>query len=149
MPLNYSFPGISPPQSLRNYKDDSDVIARRELRKSWNTAFASGKYNDHYRACTPFRAVTNSGDFLNRVHYTCGGSQPSNAFKPGLGRLFGSLLSKCDNTGVPAANANVKYVTDSSEYTKYRRQSTFNKNYNDESFGGYNNSAYVDLMRVR
>ena len=149
MVLNYSFPGISPPQSLRNYKDDSDVIARRELRKSWNTQYASGVVGDYHRACTPFRAVTNSGDFLNRVNYICGGSQPRDAFKPGIRRLFGSLLSNCDTTGVPASNANIKFVTDSSDYTKYKRQATFNKNYNDMSFGGYNNSAYTDLMRVR
>jgi hypothetical protein len=69
--------------------------------------------------------------------------------KVGLGRRFGSILSKCDVTGIPASNTNVKYVPDSSDYIKYKRQSAYNRNYDDVSFGGYNNSAYVDLMRVR
>jgi hypothetical protein len=144
-----SFQGISPKQSVLNYKDNSITIMRRELRKAWNTSYARGEVNGYKRQIGPFRAVTNSGDFLSRENYVCGGSEPSNGMKVGLGRRFGSILSKCDGTGIPASNTNVKYVPDSSDYIKYKRQSAYNRNYDDVSFGGYNNSAYVDLMRVR
>ena len=144
-----SFKGISPQQTLLNYKDNSMPIMRRELRKVWNTAYATGEYNGQKRAIGPFRAVMNSGDFLSRQNYVCGGSQPSDGMKTGLGKRFGSMLSNCDGTGVPASNTNVKFVPDSSDYIKYKRQAAYNKNYNDVAFGGYNNAAYVDIMRVR
>ena len=144
-----SFKGISPQQTLLNYKDNSMPIMRRELRRVWNNDFSSGTYNGHKRAIGPFRAVMNSGDFLSRKDYVCGGSQPSDAMKTGLGKRFGSMLSNCDTTGVPASNTNVKFVPDASDYIKYKRQVAYNNNYNDHSFGGYNNSAYVDIMRVR
>jgi hypothetical protein len=47
----------------------------------------------------------------------------------------------CDNTGVPASACNVKYVYDSSDYIRYKKQSSFVKNYNDISYGGDNNFA--------
>ena len=49
--------------------------------------------------------------------------------------------------GVPASNTNVKYVPDASDYIKYKRQAAYNKNYNDVTYGGYNNAAYVTMMR--
>ena len=101
------------------------------------------------RIITPFRAVNNSGDFLARKNYSSGGPNPTNASKPGYGRLIGRLWTNTDNTGVPASSCNVKYVADSSEYSKFRRQQANNRNYNDLSQGGYNNSSYDALMRVR
>ena len=97
----------------------------------------------------PFRLVKDSGDFLSRKDYVCGGSNPSNAMKPGIGRRFGSLISQCDSTNIPGSYTNVKYVPDSSEYTRFKKQQAYNRNYNDLAFGGYNNSAYVDIMRIR
>ena len=147
--LGGPFNGYSPIQSISNYKNDSDVTVRRELRKAWNTSYAGGVVNNQNRIVTPFRAVTNSGDFLSRTNYVCGGPNPGALSKGGIHFRFGSIISNCDNTGVPASSCNVKFVADSSDYTKYRRQQAFNHNYNDSKFGGYNNSAYVDLMRVR
>lgn len=144
-----SFKGISPQQTVLNYKDNSMPIMRRELRKAWNTSYATGVVNGHKRAIGPFRAVMNSGDFLSRQNYVCGGSNPSNGMKTGLGHRFGSIVSNCDGTGVPASNTNVKFVPDSSDYTKYKRQAAYNQNYDDVTYGGYNNSAYVDIMRIR
>lgn len=142
-----SFKGISPQQTVLNYKDNSMPIMRRELRKAWNTSYATGEFNGYKRRIGPFRAVTNSGDFLGRQHYVCGGSNPSDAMKTGLGNRFGSILDKCDKTNVPASNTNVKYVPDASDYIKYKRQAAYSKNYNDVTYGGYNNSAYVTMMR--
>jgi hypothetical protein len=141
--------GHSPQQTVLNYKDGSITAMRSVLRRGWNTQFAQKTMNGKTAIQTPFRLVNNSGDFLSRKDYVCGGSNPSNAMKPGIGRRFGSLISQCDSTNIPGSYTNVKYVPDSSEYTRFKKQQAYNRNYNDLAFGGYNNSAYVDIMRIR
>ena len=142
--------GHSPQQTLLNYKDSTITSMRGVLRRGWNTQYAAaGKVQGLERIQTPFRAVNNSGDYLSRKNYQCGDSSPSDAMKAGKGRRFGSMIDKCDGTNIPSSTCNVKWVADSSDYTKFRKQQAHNRNYNDLTFGGYNNAAYVDLMRVR
>jgi hypothetical protein len=147
--LGGPYRGYSPQQSLSNYKDSSNVIARKELVKAWNTSYATGKVNGYKRIITPFRAVTNTGDFLSRTNYTCGGPNPANNTKTGYKISLGGIINNCDNTNVPSSSCNVKFVPDSSDYTKYRRQKAVNQNFNDLKNGGYNNAAYVPLHKVR
>ena len=125
------------------------MISRRIVRDSWNTAYATGTFNGKKRAIGPFRAVNSLGDFLNRQNYSCGGSNQVNADKPGWKGHIGSIIQNCDTSGVPATIGNNKFVPDSSDYTKYKRYAAMNRNYNDLSNGGYNNSSYVPLMAVR
>ena len=147
--LGGPFQGFSSKQTITNYKTSELTGMRRVLRMGWNTAYATGTVNGNARRITPFRAVNNSGDFLSRKNYSSGGPNPTNASRPGYSRLIGSMFSNPDNSGVPASSCNVKFVADSSEYTKFRKQRANNTNYNDASQGGYNNSAYTALMRVR
>lgn len=45
---------------------------------------------------------------------------------------------------------NLKYVNDSSNYIRYRKQNALLKNYNDSSFGGDNHNASASsLMNLR
>lgn len=128
---------------------------RFTLRQAWNGKAASGTVNGITVAATPFRAVNNAGDLLNRVDYTSGGSNQVNTGRIKLAAngsarfLGGSIFAKLDGTGVPSANTNVKWVYDGSDYTKFKKQQTANKNYNDSSYGGSNNGSFVPLMRVR
>jgi hypothetical protein len=147
--LGGPFRGFSSKQTITNYKTTELVNARSVLRNAWNTPYATGTYNEKARVITPFRAVNNSGDFLSRQNYSSGGPNPTNASKPGYGRLIGRMWANTDETGVPASSCNVKFVADSSEYSKFRRQQANNRNYNDLSQGGYQNSSYDALMRVR
>ena len=63
---------------------------------------------------------------------------------------MGSIMKNCDGTGVPCSNTNTRFVPDSSDYTKYRKQRAMNQNYNDASNGGdQNNASYVAVMAVR
>ena len=140
------FNGWSPIQTIGNEKSSEQIMARRVLVKSWNTGYG-GRYNDKARVVTPFRAVNNLGDFLQRTNYVCGGSNQVSASKPG--RHIGSIISQCDATGVPSSVCNVKYVPDSSDYIKYKKLMAQNQNYNDLKNGGFQNSSYVPLMRVR
>lgn len=141
--------GISPKQSVLNYKSGEQTTIRSILRRSWNTRAATGTINGHNRVITPFRAVNNSGDFLSRDSYQCGGPNPGHLFRGGIRQRFGSILNNCDSSNVPASSTNVKYVYDHSDYIRYKKQEAMNHNYNDRSFGGYNNSAYVNLMAIR
>jgi hypothetical protein len=86
---------------------------------------------------------------LARKDYVCGGPNPNHLFRGGIFGKFGSAISQCDGTGVPAGSSNAKFVADSSDYTKFKRQTAYNKNYNDSSYGGYNNASYVDWMHSR
>lgn len=144
------FNGFMPRQTVHTKKDSEYSVMRSILRKSWNGAYATGVYNNQSRKITPFRAVNNSGDFLARVNYVCGGPNPTNLDKPGRGTSIGNIISQCDLTGVPASSCNVKYVADSSDYVTFRRQSAINKTYNDLSYvGNRSNGSYSALMRVR
>lgn len=142
--------GIAPKQTITNYKASDEVMSRRIVTKSWNTAYATGTVNGYKRVTTPFRAVENLGDFLSRKNYSCGGPNPTNASKPGYKSIIGNLTSNCDGTGIPASSTNVKFVPDSSDYVKFKRQQAINKMYNDNSFGGdQHNASYVPLLRAR
>ena len=131
--LGKGFQGISPQQTINNFKDSSDTLTRKVLRKAWNTQNATGYNNGYSRITTPFRAVNNSGDFLARVNYSCGGPNPINRNYYNRGAHLGAIPQRCDGTGVPAASCNTKFVSDSSDYTRFRRQRAVNLTYNDLS----------------
>jgi hypothetical protein len=142
--------GFSPKQTINAYKDNNDdVIARRILIKSWNSRQLFSQQGRDPRV-GPFRAVNNLGDFLGRVNYSCGGPNPQSASKPGYGRLIGSIPQQCDGTGIEPTNCNPKFVSDSSDYIKFKRLRAVNHNYNDLSNGGnQSNASYVPLMAIR
>jgi hypothetical protein len=125
---------------------------RFSLKQSWNTTYPSQlKASGKKRIITPFRAVNNSGDILCRENYSCGGSCQSFQSRPnmrGLSSRFGAIQSVCDGTFVPPASCNVKYVYDSSDYITFLKQQAINKNYNDLSNAGNNNSASQSAFRA-
>jgi hypothetical protein len=112
-------------------RDSGNAMARRILRDSWNHAGALGVDHGKNRIITPFRGVMNLGDFLGRQNYVCGGPAQYNRNKPGY-RNFG-FVANCDQSGVPAASCNTKFVADSSLYTRFRKERSINQNYNDGS----------------
>jgi hypothetical protein len=148
--LGGPFQGYSPQQTTRSYNNFGDVMTRTILRNSWNTPYAVGQINNYNRVITPFRAVNNSGDFLARINYSCGGPNQTNVNKPGRGSLIGSVPQQCDGTGVPASSCNPRFVADSSDYTRFRREQAANYNYNDLSpVGDANNGSFVALLGIR
>jgi hypothetical protein len=147
--LGGPFNGYSGKQTVTNYKDSEQTMSRRVLRSAWNTRYASGTVNGQSRVITPFRAVNNLGDFLSRTNYVCGGPNQVNASKPGMKGRIGSIISACDATGVEASVCNPKFVPDSSDYIRFKKQQAMNRNYNDSKNGGdESNGSYVALMRV-
>jgi hypothetical protein len=142
--------GISPVQTINGKRDSSDAVTRRILRSSWNNVNAQAIINARKRITTPFRAVNNLGDYLSRQNYVCGGPNQVNADKPGWKSRIGSIISRCDNTGIAANSGNQRFVADSSDYIKYKKQMAVQRTYNDSKFGGNQSHAeYVPLMAVR
>lgn len=142
--------GISPKQTITNYKSNEDVRLRRIVTKSWNTSYAVGTVNGRGRAIGEFRAVSNLGDFLSRKQYNCGGSEPSATYKTGLAKRFGNMFQNCDGTSIPPSTCNVKYVPDSSDYVTFKKQRSVNRLYNDKSFGGdESHASYENILHVR
>lgn len=117
-------------QTISNYKTAEDVISRRVIMKSWNTANAVGVINNHARITSPFPSVYNRTDFLSRKECDCDIPNPLQESRHILKSNMGSIIKSCDGTGVPCANTNVKYVPDSSLYTRYKREVMANKNFN-------------------
>jgi hypothetical protein len=143
------FNGWSPKQTQLNFKDSQSIMLRKVLVKSWNTPYATGKFNNYGRVTTPFRAVNNSGDFLGRVHYSNGGPNPVTVDRYKRKNNIGSMFNNADSTQVPASSCNVKFVADSSDYVTFKKQMAVNKSYNDLKFGGdQSHASYVNRMAV-
>jgi len=106
-----------------------------------------------------FRLLNNAGDYLSRVNYVSGGPNmiSSRPRLPVVTRKDGGQRNASDNTGIPGATCNPKYVYDASDFVKYRRQKAINHGYAglgnndnaDYSAGGANNGAFSRRNFVR
>ena len=126
-------------------------MTRLTLREAWNGEAATGTVKNVTVAATPFRAVNNAGDLLNRQYYTSGGPTQISSVRGGINgwkSMAGAVQPRPDNTGVPSSTCNVKYVYDSSDYTRFRKLQASNRNYNDASFGGNLNSGSQSKFRA-
>jgi hypothetical protein len=148
------------PQSVLNH-DNADEFAQTRflLKDAWNTSSLSGSSNPK-RMIGSFRAVNNAGDILSRQNYSCGGTCQSYQSRPGLKGLrgrFGAVSTSCDadviyssnqvNPAVPASACNTKFVYDSSDFIRFRKNQAINRNYNDRSFGGDDSSTSQSAYR--
>jgi hypothetical protein len=133
----------------------SRATTRRILREVWryeSTAHSSKMGNN-------FRAVMNAGDLLGRKNYSCGGPNMIGGSRPGMMILTskdgGQSNRNCDNSGIQPSTCNVKYVYDSSNVTRYRKERAINRGYNSNnsgytySYGGSNNGSQSVIRRVR
>jgi len=139
-----AFQGISPQQTLNNFKSSDNVNIRKVLVKSWNNPYAVGTLNNRKRVITPFRAVMNTGDFLARQNYSSGGPNPTQKTRSFYQQGIGAIINNPDGSGIPASSCNPKFVADSSDYTKFKKQMAIGKNYNDLTFGGDQSHATYD-----
>jgi len=104
------------------------AMERNILRSVWNTNYECGKTG---RAIGGFRAVMNAGDYLSRVNSACGGSNQVTS-RPGMMVMStkdGVVGGPCDRSKPPIASTNVKYVYDSSDFTRYRKEKSINEGY--------------------
>lgn len=143
--------GVSPQQVATTGHASEFTSSRTVLRRSWGI-FANEQIGSYSRGVTPFRAVSNSGDYLTRVNYACGGPNPvkSSYLSHNLKPLTGSPSQQCDNTNIAVSSCNPKFVADSSDYVRYRKLRAMNKTYSDSSFGGDDsNGSFVAILSRR
>jgi len=174
MPFRTTFPIKNvPPGTWSNVRGAAIVLPypamdgsfreqnRFNLRFAWNKLeqnLAAEGINQK-PAIGGFRLVNNAGDYLSRVNYVSGGPNmiSSRPRLPVVTRKDGGQRNASDNTGIPGATCNPKYVYDASDFVKYRRQKAINygyaglgKNDNaDYSAGGANNGAFSRRNFVR
>jgi hypothetical protein len=127
--------GTSVKQTKINARGGEQALTRKILTKSWNTQYAVGEVNETLPVIGGFRLVNNLGDFLHRQNYSCGGSNQIRSNKPGLRSISGTIPQNCDSSGIPASSCNPKFVPDSSDYMRYKKQRAMNLNYNDTKSG--------------
>ena len=99
---------------------------------------------------TPFRLAFNAGDINGTENESTIPQLPS--INQLNGESFSRLKARGDgvnNNGKSGYSGNPKYVYDSSDYVRFKKLQANNRNYNDKSFGGSNNSAYTFIRRVR
>lgn len=144
------FKGFMPKQTSTTLRDSEQAQTRRLIRGAWNNQAATGVINNYGRRIGPFRAVNNSGDFLNRQNFVCGGPNPIQPDNVSWRSRMGSIRNSCDATGVVASSCNPKFVPDSSDYIRFKKQQVTNQLYNDLStVGDKHNGSYVALMAIR
>ncbi len=157
MPDKGTWPNVKGASIVKPYLtvgSQQRATTRRVLREAWNS-----NYNGKNYMLNNFRSVMNAGDPHGRKNYSCGGSKMIGGTRPGMliltTRDSGQSKNKCDSTGVPPSTCNVKYVYDSSDVTRYRKERAINRGYYhnsagyDYSYGGSNNAAQSVMRSVR
>lgn len=118
--------GISVRQTVNSVRTSEDAVTRRLLRDSWNNTNIQPSINGQASQVGPFRAAFNLGDYLGRQNYVCGGANPVGVYNRG-----GAMRFSCDATGIQGSSCNPKFVADSSDYLRFKKQQAIGKNYND------------------
>lgn len=124
-------------KSNKEIYDNANHWARMRniLRTSWNGNYTGKSYNGKPRKIGGFRATQNAGDWLSRQNFACKGPNPlcNMVFTGGVNHMRGGIKQNCDDENVPVSNTNVKYVYDSSIYTRYAKQKSYNPIYKTDN----------------
>jgi hypothetical protein len=126
--------------------DGETALKRKILRKTFRpaTQFVNGE--DVKSMAGPFRTSMNLGDFLSRQYQSCGGCNQVNdvnsrIIRPKMSGGISNNSCNVETNGItpqqlPLKGGNIKYVADSSLYTRFKDLNSINKNYRDTKFGG-------------
>ena len=142
--------GHMPTPTINHNNDNQFATNRLTLREAWNTNAYLRADGTPIRITSPFRAVYNAVDTLARVNYSCGGSCQSVQSKPnvkGIKHRLGAIHNTCDESLIPPAACNTKFVYDASDYIQFKKLLAQNKNYNDRAFGGNKFNAQQSNLR--
>lgn len=106
--------------------DSEKALIRKQIVNAWNGQYAFGIVNGLKFVGGQYKAINNISDFLSRQNYSCGGPSQVQASKPGMRRLIGTNPNNCDGTNIPPSSTNTKFVSDSSDYIRFRKQRAIN-----------------------
>jgi hypothetical protein len=154
-----TYPNVPGASFIRPYPGNVGTLVGRNrlvLRRVWNGDLTSRGRN--VLAMGTFRIANNAGDPLSRKNFSAGG--PNMVSSTGRSKLH--LASNRDGgqagtaAAIPVATTNVKYVYDSSNFTRFKKQQTVNYGYaglgtinGDYTAGGANNGANSPLRLAR
>ena len=128
--LGGGMPGVSVKQTIESCKDSENPLVRKILRYAWNKNNMQSSINGHGRVLDPFRAANNLGDYLGRPYYICGGVPNQVVPRRRPGWMVRNAHQTCDATGVAGASCNPRFVSDSSDYIRFKRHSAMLNKYN-------------------
>ena len=150
------YPNIRGASFIRPYPGNVGTVVgttRLSLRRTWgNTHIATGA------AIGNFRLANNAGDPLSRVNFSSGG--PNMVGSTNRNKVHLSSSRDGGQSGrphpIPASTTNGKYVYDSSNFIRFKRDQAVNRGYaglgtsnGDYSAGGANNGSQVAFRRAR
>jgi len=122
-------------------------LERSIIRRAFQNSKFRGKPVGITRwAQTPFRVAMNAGDLLMRQREPGGSNQIKGSV--GIGQYRNNLGLVDSITRGDGASGNQHYVYDSSDYIRYKKLRAKQYNFNDNSFGGSNNGAYVAIRAI-
>lgn len=96
---------------------------REILRRGWNTKLVFSK--DKTISAGTFRATQNAGDVKHRHNYAAKG--PNQLSSLSFSYVSGKDGIQGSNETIPVSATNVKYVYDSSNFTRYAREKSMNR----------------------
>jgi hypothetical protein len=134
--------------------DGETALKRKILRKTFRPSTKRINGIDIKSTAGPFRTSMNLGDFLSRQYQSCGGCNQVNdvnsrIIRPKMGGGISNNSCNVVTNGVtpkelPLKGGNIKYVADSSLYTRFKDLDSINSNYYDIKFGGVKtNGTYL------
>lgn len=158
--------GISVKKPYPTVGSQERGTTRRILRETWNGgnsaaaefAIQGGNNCINQRS---FRAVMNAGDLMSRKNYSCGGPDMIGSGNPGSVKMTtkdgGQSKRNCkqgkdgcpDGIDIPPATCNVKYVYDSSNYTRFLKERASNRGYTytiGGKYGKYGNNQTLPAL---
>ena len=140
--------------------DSETALKRKILRKTFRPNSKMVNNVEVKSMAGPFRTSMNLGDILMRQYQSCGGCNQVNDVNSRIlrSKMGGSISNtSCNVTTngitpqeISLKGGNIKYVSDSSLYTRFKDIESINRNINDSSFGGNNsNGSYSFINSVR
>lgn len=127
--------------------------SRLHLRKAFGNLYNKGldasPVTNNVNILGPFRTAFNAGDILTNKNESTNiryGRAPNQVGGNNLSRLQG-LGDGTSNSGNAMYSGNTRFVHDGSDYIRFKKLQALNKNYNDKSFGGAENSQSQHAIR--
>tara|TARA_X000000368_G_scaffold388346_1_gene349780 strand:- start:247 stop:735 length:489 start_codon:yes stop_codon:yes gene_type:complete len=135
-----------------NERSTSRKYLAKAFGNLYNTGLGSSPALYNKNILGPFRTAYNSGDVTTNQYSSTNnkyGNAPNQVGGNNLSRLQG-LADGVSNKGIASYSGNPKFIHDGSDYTRFKKLMAINKNFNDNSYGGANNSqSQSNIKKVR
>lgn len=132
-----------------NERSTSRKYLAKAFGNLYNTGLGSSPALYSTNILGPFRTAYNAGDVTTNGYGATNpkyGQAPNQVGGNNLSRLQG-LGDGVSRNGNASYSGNPRFVHDGSDYTRFKKLMAVNKNYNDSTFGGANNSQSQSVLK--